>query len=171
MPTSLQVGASSPYGEEMASKAVIALASNTVSVGVSETDAQGGEIEATGAFQSVLYVLTHDATAGVLTINLDSSSTTGAPYTEITDEALLKGEALPSGPSASLSVDASVVANQGQIIVAISPSARVTSGGVFVEPLQAFHALRYNSDGSWNGTEVVELALGMHVPKAAPTAE
>ena len=168
MPTAIQVGAAGPYSEEIASRMVIVGPDNDVAIVFSAT-ANGQEIEATGLFQSLTYIITHDAADGDLTIGLESSPTTGAPYDTITDDALIQGEPSPQGPSATLVIDTLIVANRVTLIVSICPAARRTLNGVFIAPMAAFHRLTYATDADWDGTSLTETVFGMHVPKAAPT--
>jgi len=159
----IQVLASGAYTHEKAHGAEIRLVSTSVAVGAAATDVAGTVLQANPLDESMTYILSHDATAGLLTIELASDDLVGGPFVKLTDDAVIHGGDRKTVPVGALVIDAAVVANQGTIIVAVSPSARqLDVNGNFVAFVQEFQQLQYTTDGAWNGTEVVEIGIGGH---------
>ena len=161
MAVALQVAAGGAYSEEKAHVTRIGQTSTDVSVGVS-ADVNGTNFAVTGTAESFLYILTTDATAGSLTITLEHADTIGGTYTTVTDDAVILGGDVETVPTGSLVLDMSQSANQGTILVAVSPSARELLNNDLVSLLKAAHRLNYVTDGSWNGTTVTEIGLEGH---------
>lgn len=174
MSVALQVLPAGAYQEEKALMVRIAQSSTDVAVAASATDVQGTEREVAGTAQSFMYLLTTDATAGQLTIDLYHADALAGTYTQVTDDALIRGGDRPviagsnpanrdEAPVASIVLDMSVAANQGTIIVSVSPSGReLDTAGNLVSQLKLAHRLFYTTDGSWNGTTVSEIGLEAH---------
>lgn len=159
---SLQVGAAGAYSATAAHHAEVRLNQTANAVALSATDDLGAAITADGDDEAFVYLLSHNGTAGSLTIELFHCETFGGTYRHVNEDALMKLGENSTVPTGSLVLDVSLAANQGTIIVAVCAGARETSGGAFVANLLKNHRLAYTTDASWNGTSIDEVGLGMH---------
>ena len=166
----LQVGRAGAYHKAKEHGARVNFSSTDVAVAASATDEAGTTHEVDGQDLECVYVLTTDATAGQLTINVDHADVLAGTYTRMTDDAVMKLGENQEIPVDSLVLDMSVAANQGTILVTLNASARELSGGAFVSELKPAQRLSYTTDGSWNGTTISEIKLGMykHIPSGQP---
>jgi len=160
----LQVGASGAYSHEYAHMGEVRLNSTNVAIAAgANVDVLGTVLQANPLDESLTYTLTHDGTAGNLTIELASDDLVGGPHVKLTDDALIYGGDRKTVPVGALVLDLTDVNNQGTILVAISPSARqLDANGNLVAFVQEFNRLVYTTDAGWDGTGIDEIACGCH---------
>lgn len=172
MAVPLQVAAAGAYSMTKDHSFEVRLAETATAVGASATDVQGAENEAQAQDQSFVYVLSHDATAGQITIELQHADALAGTYTKLTNDAVIHLGERKTAPVAALVLDASLAENQGTILVGVSASGRELSGGQFVSSLKPAHRLVYTTDGSWNGTSINEIGIsGAHRHQPGPSAD
>lgn len=167
---SLQVNPAGAYPVMSPHKWAVRLAETANAVAAAAVDDEGTAVTATQDDLGFMYILSHDATAGLLTIKLFHADTFGGTYRQVTNDALqLLGENNEVVED-ELVLDCSLAANQGTILVGVAPSARELSGGAFVSNLLVHHKLAYSTDGAWNGTSINEIGMAQykHLPSGDP---
>jgi hypothetical protein len=159
----LQVAAAGSVTHEKAWMCEVRLSSTSVAVAASATDVSGTSVAMLPEDESYTYVLSHDATAGQITIELEHDDLIAGPYAKLTNDAVIYGGERKTVPVGQLVIDASDADNQGSIIVAVSPSARqLDANGNLIDDLKENFRLVYTTDGAWNGTAVEEIGLACH---------
>lgn len=158
----IQVAAASAYHCTPRHNAVVRLDETANAVAASATQDVGAEVQANPQDEGFLFIVSHDGTAGLLTIELQHSDVSGSGFTDVNADALMLLGLNSEIHAAALALDVSDAVNQGSLLIAVSGSAReVDANGQIVSPLKEFIRLVYTTDGSWNGTSVNEIGLGM----------
>ena len=158
----IQVAAANAYHCTPNHCAVVRLDETANAVAASATQDVGAEVQADPQDEGFLFLVSHDGTAGLLTIELQHSDVTSTGFTDVNADALMLLGLNDNVHEASLVLDVSEAANQGTLLIAVSGSAReVDANGQIVSPLKEFMRLVYTTDGSWDGTSVNEIGLGM----------
>lgn len=166
MSVALQHGTGGAYTDEFSLHKIVRLDSADVAVGASAVQVNGAEHGVVGTDEAFMYVLTTDATAGELTIELAHADAVAGTYTVVNCDALILGGADVSDgvPQDSLVLDMSLAENQGTIMVWISPNGQENNGAL-VSEVKPAHRLYYSTDGAYNGTTISEIGIGAALHK------
>jgi len=169
MAVGIQYGVGGAYTDEFSAHKVVRFDETAVAVGVSAVAVPGTAIEAQGTDEAFAYFITTDATAGVLTVNLEHADLLAGPYTVVNECALIPGGDICDVPQSPLVLDMSLVENQGTLMVWISPNGQENLNGVLVDEVKLAHRLAYTTDAAYNGTAINEIGIGAGLHKMPVT--
>lgn len=139
-----------------------------IAVGASAT-VQSAALSIEAEIESLTYMLSTDATVGLLTIQVQHDP--GSGMVDTLDGTLVLDDQTTNSVLFGDSVQVDLADVGSDIVIGVSPSAQERNAdGTLLRQLQNSVRLELTTDGTWNGTEVDLMAVGghkRHMPGAA----